>query len=81
MELYRPIIDLIGGPLDGATNHDSARCDWQLAVWPHGEVAARVEWPGHPRWWLLYRGEYGFQGERIRLLFVSYNPVLLTPAQ
>ena len=81
MHLHRPKIDLIGGPRDGATNHGATKYDWNVAVFPSGEVAVRVEWPEHPEWWLLYRGEFGFQGARTKLFFADYYPVSLTPAQ
>lgn len=81
MHLHKPHIDLIGGPQDGASNHGAEKYDWRVNIGPDAEVAVRVEWPEHPEWWLLYRGEFAFEGKRTKLEFVDYYPVNLTPAQ
>ena len=81
MHVHRPKIELIGGPQDGAVNHGAAKYDWNVAVFPHGEVAVRVESALRPDYWLLYRGEFAFEGARTKLYFVDYYPAQLAPAQ
>lgn len=79
MPPHRPKIELMGGPKDGDRNHGAAKYDWQVTVWPNGEVAVRVEF--HPDYWLLYRGYLNFAGGVTKIGFVDRMPVNLTPAQ
>lgn len=63
-----PTFQLIGGPLDGAT--DGVTFD---ATFVNDEVNMRIN-STRPGWWLLYRGEVSFTDRPTRLEFVDWMP-------